>query len=535
MNGIEALSSLPLMRPVAWALTHFLWQGALVGVFLAAALVLLDGKSASLRYVVSVGALAVLLVLPVATTFWLARAWEKALAPVERPLSGAASPDDRPASASVEPDLEPPCPEALLWFLAFWTSGVAVLSLYNAGGWIQVRRLRRQRIRPVPESWEKIVDGLRRRLGIARAVRILETSALAVPAVIGCLRPVILVPASALTGLTPRQLEAILAHELAHVRRHDYAVNLFQTVVETLLFYHPVVWWVSRVIRREREHCCDDLAVALCGDRIIYARALAELEGLRATPPRFVMASANGPLLLRVRRIAGLPSQPSHSWLAGALALSLVPVGAALHISNAAGPRLLPHIRETLNDFLDKFGGLPREERQQFADDGVTAELIREWKHAGYPHKPVRDRDDLRWVAYDFKELRHHGVTTDDFWAMFNRGYEDPHLLKAQGITLESIQNFANLGYDGLTRKQLVRFWNLGIDAKLIHELATLGYKNVPPEDLIALRENHVDAAFIQEARTQEGRSLSMKELVKLKQEARLQKTLREELWMGGG
>jgi beta-lactamase regulating signal transducer with metallopeptidase domain len=532
MNGIEALWSLPLARPVAWALAHFLWQGALVGVLLSGILVLLEGKSASLRYAVSVGALAILLALPVATTVWLM--WTEKV----RMATTLVSPDSVASLFSrMLVSLKPvkPSQKILPWFLAFWTLGVAILSVYNLGGWLHVRRLRSRGTRPLPESWEKVADSLRRRLGIARAVEILETSVLAVPAVIGWLRPVILVPASALTGLTPRQFEAILAHELAHIRRHDYLVNLLQTAVETLLFYHPVVWWVSRVIRREREHCCDDLAVALCGDRIDYARALAELEGLRAAPPRFVMAATNGPLLVRVRRIAGLPSEPSHSWLAGVLALSLLPMGAALHISNAAGPRLLPYIRETLNDFLDKFGGLPREERQQFADDGVTTELIREWKNAGYPHKPLRDRDDLRWVAYDFKELRHHGVTTDDFWAMFNRGYDDPHLLKIQGITLDYIRELEDLGYEGLTREQLVHFRNLGIDSKLTRELAALGYENLPPDDLIALKENKIDPVFIQEVRTQEGRNLSVKELVKLRQETRLQKTLREEPWMGGG
>ena len=102
-----------------------------------------------------------------------------------------------------------------------------------------------------------------------------------VPTVIGWLKPVVLLPASALAGLSPNQVEAILAHELAHIRRHDYLVNLLQTLVETLLFYHPAVWWLSRRIRAERENCCDDLAVSLCGDPVAYAAALAELEDLR--------------------------------------------------------------------------------------------------------------------------------------------------------------------------------------------------------------------------------------------------------------
>ena len=106
---------------------------------------------------------------------------------------------------------------------------------------------------------------------------ILESGAVAVPTLVGWVKPVVLLPAAALSGLSPEQLQAILAHELAHVRRHDYLVNLLQSMVETLLFYHPATWWVSAQVRAEREHCCDDLAVEVCGDRLVYVSALAEL------------------------------------------------------------------------------------------------------------------------------------------------------------------------------------------------------------------------------------------------------------------
>ena len=146
------------------------------------------------------------------------------------------------------------------------------------------------------------------------------------PTVIGWLKPVVLLPASALAGLAPNQMEAILAHELAHIRRHDYIVNLLQTVVETLLFYHPAVWWLSRRIRAERENCCDDLAVSLCGDPVAYAAALAELEGLRSTTGELVLAATGGSLLQRVRRLLGVPTHAGRApgWLAAGLALLVV-------------------------------------------------------------------------------------------------------------------------------------------------------------------------------------------------------------------
>ena len=142
---------------------------------------------------------------------------------------------------------------------------------------------------------------------------------------LGWVRPVILLPASALTGLTPLQLEALLAHELAHVRRYDYLVNLVQSVIETLLFYHPAVWWISARVRDEREHCCDDLAVAVCGDPHFYASALLGMERLRVTTPTLALSAAGGSLMGRVRRlVAPPPLEIFPRWTAGVLAASLV-------------------------------------------------------------------------------------------------------------------------------------------------------------------------------------------------------------------
>ncbi len=155
-----------------------------------------------------------------------------------------------------------------------------------------------------PDLLERLGD-LRRRLLISRPIRLLKSALVEVPTVVGWLRPVILLPASSLAGLTPGQLDAILVHELAHVRRFDYLVNIFQCLIETVMFYHPVIWWISRCIRDEREHCCDDLVVKVCGNRVAYARALATLEGLRVEMPQLAFAASGGSLLNRVRRLLG--------------------------------------------------------------------------------------------------------------------------------------------------------------------------------------------------------------------------------------
>ena len=331
----EALST-PMTQAVGWALVHFLWQGTLVALGLAAALSLLRSRSAAMRYTVSAGALALLPALLVATAL---RSYSDSApaAPVAR--AEAAAPEapasfvldtsgEIPASAPGLRELLQPYVPSLF---SVWLAGVALLSIWHLGGWTQARRLTRVGTRPVEERWEQALLRLRSRLGIDRAVEILESSSVPVPAVVGWLKPVILVPASAFAGLTPQQLEAVLAHELAHVRRHDYLVNLLQAAVETLLFYHPAVWWVSRQVRQERECCCDDLAVAVCGERLDYVRALAALEGLRT--PRLALGADGGSLLLRIRRIAGVQEGNSRpvAWMAGALTLALLAAGAIFH------------------------------------------------------------------------------------------------------------------------------------------------------------------------------------------------------------
>jgi hypothetical protein len=186
-----------------------------------------------------------------------------------------------------------------------------------------VRTIRLRDNELVESEWIERLNDLRRRFGLSRPVRLLKSALVEVPTVIGWLRPVILLPAASLTGLTPGQLEAILAHELAHVRRFDYLVNAFQCLVETLMFYHPVVWWISRCVREERENCCDDLVIKVCGDRLEYARALATLEEFRAELPQLAFAASGGSLLNRIRRLLGVSddNQPASARQLGELAL----------------------------------------------------------------------------------------------------------------------------------------------------------------------------------------------------------------------
>jgi hypothetical protein len=196
---------------------------------------------------------------------------------------------------------------------------------------------------------------LAHRFGIDRPVRVFESTLVRVPAVVGCLRPVILLPASVIMGLAPSYLDAVLAHELAHVRRHDYIVNVLQSLVETLLFYHPAVWWCSRQIRIEREHCCDDMVVEAGGDRVGYAAALAQLEELRGLQPMLSLHASGGRLLDRIRRLLGESPKTERRSTTWAIAVALTVVTAivvmpALTVADASERAVSPQPEQALKD-----------------------------------------------------------------------------------------------------------------------------------------------------------------------------------------
>ena len=318
MNWLDT----PITAALGRALVHFVWQGALIGALLAVMLAALRRSSAESRYLAASAAMlamaasfVVTLVasgperVGLATPVGVAFPWLHAT-----PAAGGGSGmPDRPAAT---------------WAVALWLLGVLVLLLRRAGGWLTARRMLQRATVAVDARWSMRLDELRARMGVGRVVQLVESALAAAPSVMGWLRPVILVPAGWLMSLPVEQAETVLLHELAHVRRQDYLVNLLQSIVEDLLFYHPAVWWVGRVMRRERENCCDDAVVRVGGDRRIYVRTLASLEGMRAGEP--ALAASGGSLTDRIRRLARPPAGPRASAAPLVLAMALVCAGAAL-------------------------------------------------------------------------------------------------------------------------------------------------------------------------------------------------------------
>jgi beta-lactamase regulating signal transducer with metallopeptidase domain len=302
------------------ALLHFVWEGMLVALLLWVTLAALRNGSARLRYVVSCAALAVMSALPVLTT------WVVYRAPIAASTQAAHVPDapDSTALAGLPAAGWLSAWAAMLepWALPVWFMGVMIFAVRLIWATRAVTTLRRKGD-PAEPSVIAIVSRLAQRMNVHRPVRVLISKLIDSPSLVGWVRPVILLPAATLLNLTVEQLESVLAHEVAHVRRHDYLVNVLQNVVETLLFYQPAVWWVSSRIRRERELCCDDLVVETCGDAVGYARALAKLERLRAISPELAMSSTAGPLLYRIQRLTGTTKEHAPSKVPAMLSLGL--------------------------------------------------------------------------------------------------------------------------------------------------------------------------------------------------------------------
>ncbi|MFC1738394.1 M56 family metallopeptidase [Planctomycetota bacterium] len=333
------------VQKLGWTLLHFVWQGATVALFLAILLRLFRKSPANVRYIISCAALVLIVLLAIVTLQYIT---------VSLPHPEAVSVVEQPAdnSVAVTIDIEMPVVEeparvespaavptislkqraigslepALPYIVTAWLLGVFALSVWHLGGWRQLQRLKRRMVRQVDASLHSRLRELAELLGIRRAVTLVESALVQVPTVVGWLKPVILLPASALTGLSSEQLQAILAHELAHIRRHDYLVNILQTVIEILGFYHPAIWWISRKIRAERENCCDDLAVRVTGGHLRYAKALTSMEEIRSSQPQLAVAATGGSLLKRISRLVTKDSKEGtrNGWAPSFIALLLI-------------------------------------------------------------------------------------------------------------------------------------------------------------------------------------------------------------------
>lgn len=515
-----------MVQSLGWALLHFVWQGAALAAALSVLMVCC--RRASTRYALGVGAMILLVAAPVITFLVLLPRAHPSVGWTGAPSAAAtfirAEATVGTASEAQAVLQSQPHPERLIWLVELWFVGVGLFSLRATGGFFLIARLRRRGIRPVSSELLEMCRMLQRRLGIERAVQFCETRLVAAPAVIGLFRPVVLLPVTALTGLSEAQLEAIIAHELAHICRFDSFVNFFQVAAETLLFYHPAVWWVSRRIRVERENCCDDEAIGVCGDAVGYARALTLLEERRSAP-LLATGISTSPLAARVLRLLGL-AEIRGGWRGAGLAMGLLclagvllagngfwgvakasaapprQVGQPASIQHLAGPAVRSQGIHQYTFARTEAAGTPLQaasqnaapERQSAASSsGAKQGFIEQMRAAG-----LKDITVDQAIA-----LKVQGVTPDYVRQMHALGFsldaEELIALRVQGITPQYVQEMRATGLK-LTADQLVGMKVQGVTPGYVREMQEVGLE-VDADTLVGMRVQGVTPEYVKEMR----------------------------------
>ncbi|HEX8736791.1 MAG TPA: penicillin-binding transpeptidase domain-containing protein [Pyrinomonadaceae bacterium] len=329
---MQIVETSALVHQIGWSLLHSLWQDALIGSVLAALLKLLSRAKPQSRYFIACVALAAMIILPVITAYVLHTRQTEAPGMVIDDDSTAVTSvysgfrntgvieneriagtrkinwlnrtitETRNTSARVE--------KFLPWLILLWLAGVFIYAVKLGGGLFRAANLRKLTVNVSNPKLDALVNELTSRLSIKRKIKICESSLINVPMTMGWIYPLILIPPSSLSGLTPFQLQTIISHELIHIKRCDFLINFLQSVAETLLFYHPAAIWASRRIREEREYICDDLTLALCRDSVGYARALTKVARFQRQAEQLAVAATGGELKDRIYRLVSNPQNP---------------------------------------------------------------------------------------------------------------------------------------------------------------------------------------------------------------------------------
>jgi beta-lactamase regulating signal transducer with metallopeptidase domain len=425
----------PFAIRIGWVCVHSLWQCLLVAAILHVALRLIPRRSTAqvnARYLLSVAALVALPLLS-ATTYFASDAGPITKRHVEQPASatpltqGVDSTSTSPWGATDGAlaiglgvarvqiaRIEPWLPlVSVVWFVGAFLAGLRMVA-----GWALSRRLVARAKVATENRWQARVATWCEELGVNKAVRFLVSDAIDSPLVVGWLKPVILWPTAALHGMTPQDVEAIIAHELAHIRRGDVLINLLQACIEVLFFHHPAAWWISAQIRAEREYCADDLAVRMLdrsesGTKLSYARALLALEEHRSIPLLSV-AAKGGKLLDRIRRLVGVETtghSPARPLVGGLVTTSLLGILLAgvfvTSPSRAIGPRsVMIRPAEAVKPEVDADATADQSRPNLPLDSVIEATLIAEaiinrLTNAGVPPEPLRMMTSELWGAIE--------------------------------------------------------------------------------------------------------------------------------------
>ena len=322
MNALSSLLSADWVQALGWTLVHSLWQGAVISILVAVAMIFLQKFSARIRYFIYGMSLVLLLGTSIATFI---RVYEVTPAAALQDQSMVAEESGSSvfvifADAMLSQNTAMSWEEAwnslkdyvmrnIPLLVGIWFTGMIFFFLRFLGSLAYTRRLRHYKVYPADDLWLQKIRNLSGKFGIHKPVRLMQSAVIHVPVTLGYFRPLILVPLGFFMQMPPDQIEAVLMHEMAHIRRKDYLINLIQTILEAVYFYHPAIWWISGNIRIERENIADDMALLFTSSHLTYAHALASVQELRNREAIMAPAfSDNRNLLLnRIQRLMKKP------------------------------------------------------------------------------------------------------------------------------------------------------------------------------------------------------------------------------------
>lgn len=518
-----------IVDALGWTLIHSLWECAAIAVLSAAVGLTMKRATSNARYVAAYSSLLAMPFTSIAT--FLALFSSRHISAVVPALTGiaAAVPSAPVTPSNPLPQIQIPLPymQILVWF---WSAGVLAMSTWSVAGWLAAQRLKRRSKRSLPEFWQSRLAVLAIQLGIRRSIRLCESALAQVPAVIGWLRPVVLVPAGALLNLSARELEAVLAHELAHIRRFDYVANLLQSAIETLMFYHPAMWWLSKRIRAERENSCDDLAIEACGDRLVYARALTALEELRCGTPQFAMAATGGPLLSRIRRLLGKDDTRRRAlplWIAlAAVLVAVLAVSSGIRLRAQDGSVPSPQSPDQPASAPVPAKARAPRARKPHAPSAAAASTApqapAQEAQTPEPAAPVTRFDDaaLSKLRRQIAALEHERVTLA---ATYTTRRDVLQKLEAQLTALRKseieaagehakdetaastpregyLAGLVDAGYTQISVDDIIALRDNGVEPKYIKGMLQAGFGTPSPKDLINLHNNGVSPELARKA-----------------------------------
>jgi beta-lactamase regulating signal transducer with metallopeptidase domain len=580
----------PHLQSLGWTLLHFCWQAAAITLVYRLADVALSKTRTQTRYLLALGAMLLMLASALATL-----AYEETRGNPELFSPSALS---IVANATVASDIstEPPpyapmnwagaATQPLLlqlsrflpWLDVAWLLGVAFLSVRTIGGWRMIERVRRSALLEAPEAVRANFARLCKRLGIANQVSLRISEHVQGPLAMGMVRSLIILPASALMALSPQQLEAVLAHELEHVRRADYFWNLIQTTVETLFFFHPAVWWLGSRLRQQRELCCDDAAVRACADPLLYATALLRLEERRSQQLSLAMAldghrSSSG-LRARISRVlgeAGGEERPREL-----TPLPLAAISAVFLLVLLTGPHLFAGLLNTMqvepeptestsapskislsapaaspvaaaapvepvrhtgnngagNDSTVETATAAAHAAGQGAGEGVglgasgPADAEQQPAPANASAPKTDYIDGMRAAGYDvdidkYIAMKIQGITPEYAKAMANVGFGKPSAgdliaMKIQGVTSQYVSELHAAGLQPGSIGELISDRIFHVTPEFLAGMKAAGFDSIPPGKVIALRVQGVTPEYAKTVK-QQYPNATLDELVQLR------------------